>query len=373
MKQIQTQHWLTKTPLISWPYTTINKKHSKFFLDSMLTFCFQNDITFDINPSLINRITGGSHDLSSIFGHDLFNVHLKSLKNQNIMFLEQLTSLDGTILLDWKEIRRRSLSHNPSMRIPLWFEQLQQIVLDTTSTSPRQLQNNYITPQATHMKNHVITPINLYTRSKDWIGIWNPSINQTILGRIVGKWTHNNTITVEHWTNYTHTSTFQSPSLIRCPGCIINNPHFNHIERTQSTDSYTCTNLYYAHDAVPIQSSSPRVQDKKTKVIYHLDTPLYDIEQRAEFHSKFYNMIIPFSHDIDIFHPKENFIEKFIERGPIQKELHAIQHSFQEATTLKFYTDGSVIDIGKESMSMSLAFYQTHWQSPSSTFAATLD
>jgi hypothetical protein len=54
LKQIQTQHWLTKTPLISWPYTTINKKHSKFFLDSMLTFCFQNDITFDINPSLIN-------------------------------------------------------------------------------------------------------------------------------------------------------------------------------------------------------------------------------------------------------------------------------------------------------------------------------
>ena len=128
------------------------------------------------------------------------------------------------------------------------------------------------------------------------------------------------------------------------------------------------------HDAVEIQKErDPKSHDRNTKLIYRFNTPLYDINQRAEFHSKFYNGIIPHQIDHDNFTYKHNLLERFIERGPIQKELHAIQHSFRNTTHLDFYTDGSVIDIGKMSMSMSLAFYQNRYATPEAKFKATLE
>src|SRR5205085_229359 len=47
--------------------------------------------------------------------------------------------------------------------------------------------------------------------------------------------------------------------------------------------------------------------------------------------------------------------------------------SFKDATHLQFFTDGSVIDIRKESMNMSLAFIQTHHLSETQEFKATLN
>src|SRR6266480_3182318 len=87
----------------------------------------------------------------------------------------------------------------------------------------------------------------------------------------------------------------------------------------------------------------------------------------------FLHNMLPFYEDTNIIIQRDNYIERFIEKGPIQKELYAIQHSFKDATHLQFFTDGSVIDIGKESMSMSLAFVQTHHLSETREFKATLD
>src|SRR5215213_437953 len=69
LKQIQTQEWLSQNPLIDWPYETTERKHYKLFLQSMISLCHQNEISFNINPSLTNRITGGIHSILSFLGN----------------------------------------------------------------------------------------------------------------------------------------------------------------------------------------------------------------------------------------------------------------------------------------------------------------
>ena len=88
---------------------------------------------------------------------------------------------------------------------------------------------------------------------------------------------------------------------------------------------------------------------------------------------KFFNNVISYIKDTDIYIPKINFLERFLEKALIMKELHSIQNSFRNATTLQFYTDGSVVNIRKELMSMSLAFYQNHFSALTARFKATLE
>jgi len=311
LKQIQTQEWLSENPLIDWPYDKIEKRHTKFFLHSMITLCQQHEISFNINPSLNNRITGGKYHIRQILGN-LTKNDITSLRNQQIMFLEQLTSLNGKILLEWKHIRRRNFADFPSLKAPSWYEKIKTKFLDPLNTMIT-IPNDYCVP-ATTMKGYEIKPIIMNNNKQDWVGVWHPQANQTILGKIVKKWTTNNTITLEHWIEHNATSTIQNPTLIRCPGCAINNPYYNHVERSK-TYSYNCTNLYYMHDAVEIQKErDPKSHDRNTKIIYRFDTPLYDINQRAEFHSKFYNGIIPHQIDHDNFTRKQNILKRFIER-----------------------------------------------------------
>ena len=70
---------------------------------------------------------------------------------------------------------------------------------------------------------------------------------------------------------------------------------------------------------------------------------------------------------------EEKLLIRFTEKGPIQKELYLNQCQLINAKELHFYTDGSVIDLGKESMSMSFAILQTHPNAPSIKFKALLE
>ena len=88
---------------------------------------------------------------------------------------------------------------------------------------------------------------------------------------------------------------------------------------------------------------------------------------------KFFNNVILYIEDNDIYIPKEDFLERFLEKELIMKKLHSIQNSFKNATTLQFYTDSSVVDIGKELISMSLAFYQNHFFALITRFKATIE
>ena len=257
--------------MVFWPYRTFTRTDIKRFMFSMITFCFQQDFTFDVSPSKINRITGGKIFLRSIID-DLTRSDLRSLRNQQILFLEQLTSLDGKILMDWHLIRNRNFTATPAKFAPAWFKKLETNLLNP-SNEHRLIPAEFIL-RAHNMKGHEILPIDLSTRALNWIGIWNPVINLPILGRIVKKNEDNRTIIVEHWIIDNNTSTINHPNLTRCNGCQNHNTSFSSISRTAHIDTYRYANLFTADDAVIIQSSSPK---KINNNLYYFDTPQYDI------------------------------------------------------------------------------------------------
>jgi hypothetical protein len=130
----------------------------------MLTLCKQHRISYGINPVQYSQIYGGKTTIRSIFGN-ISKPQIKSLRNQSIMFLEQLTSLDGKFLLPWKCIRERTFSINPCNRTPSWFNQLESIII--VDASSRMIQPD-LAISATHMKGHKIPPIDMTNNDNIW-------------------------------------------------------------------------------------------------------------------------------------------------------------------------------------------------------------
>ena len=76
---------------------------------------------------------------------------------------------------------------------------------------------------------------------------------------------------------------------------------------------------------------------------------------------------------IDHIPNQTNLLLRYTDRGPIQKELLAIQNQFQHMKDFSFYTDGSLVELGNEMISMSLAFMQVDCRSPEIKFRATFE
>ena len=95
---------------------------------------------------------------------DLTRDDLRSLRNQHILFLEQLTSLDGKLLLDWHIVRNRKFVASPAKFAPAWFKKLE-TKLFNPSNEHRLIPTEFIL-RAHNMKGHEILPIDLSNRAR---------------------------------------------------------------------------------------------------------------------------------------------------------------------------------------------------------------
>src|SRR5581483_1563137 len=93
LKQLQFREWLKNTPLFDWPYDIVPKKFYSSYLAFMISLCRKSEITFNISHSHMNSIFDGKLELRHILPD--FAKHMKQLQLRNIMFLEQLTSING--------------------------------------------------------------------------------------------------------------------------------------------------------------------------------------------------------------------------------------------------------------------------------------
>src|SRR6185503_11594501 len=89
--KLQFNRWLPKNPLVCWHTSaTTNKDHIADLLSNLSKF----HLGFELNPLLINEIKGGTIPLINILDRFSYKNALKSLKYNNIMYLDQITSLD---------------------------------------------------------------------------------------------------------------------------------------------------------------------------------------------------------------------------------------------------------------------------------------
>jgi ribonuclease HI len=362
--QLQFQEWLPTSPLISWPYDKINKRFSSRFFAFMLTLCRQQQISFDVAPLRSSSIVGGTTYIRDII--TLSPSDLKSLRNQSILYMEQLTSLDGRSLLTWNLIMRKSFIVSRSFRSPIWFRRLEAAVLPFADS--RLLHADFCTTVATSMKGTVLSPsLPSVTRSRDWVAIWNPILQSVSLGRSISPSHSPDTILIEHW--FISASTASSFTLSRCSGCSIHNPDY----AVNNSRLFSCINIFTLSDSILI-SSIPSDVKKLSSSSFLFSLPLFDILQKADFHMKFsYNLLPYYEPLVPSMRLSDNFLTRFISKGRSLQELSTIQSRFSSSSRLEFYTDGSLIRQNSLDSNLSCAFIQTYGFAVPTTFCAQLE
>jgi hypothetical protein len=176
-----------------------------------------------------------------------------------------------------------------------------------------------------------------------------------------------------HWIIDQQRSTPNEPIIIQCSGCYINNCSHNLYETHLNLAINPCINTFSIFEAVTIPNECMKCFNKHNRSAYLLNIPLFEILQTAEFHTKFLHGILPYTNTPVPHTPQYNLINRYIEKGPVRNILHSSQEQFRSSLYLEFYTDGSVINLGKESISTSISFLQTGETAPRISFSATID
>ena len=132
LNKIQQLEGLSRSPLVDWPYTAIPKKQLTSFTTAMITFCRQHGFSFDINRNVDNLILGGNNTIRKAIPEPTYAQARNQLNNHSFLYIEQLTSLDGSYLLNWRDISRRY--NAKTFKTPKWFIELSSTVLENTYT-----------------------------------------------------------------------------------------------------------------------------------------------------------------------------------------------------------------------------------------------
>ena len=128
------------------------------------------------------------------------------------MFLDQLTSLDGSYLNLWNELKYENYI-NISTKPPLWFQHLEKhIVIDPDLT--RRLHSDWKCPPHSPSE-HSLLEINKKLRPKEWIASWLPSNNDVVYGQVCKNYT-NKQILLQHWTTTAHTYNVSPSKIHHC-------------------------------------------------------------------------------------------------------------------------------------------------------------
>jgi hypothetical protein len=144
---IQKKLWLPESPLINFPFTSktefkkIHKKLDNNFILNNILLMKQEEITFfqNTNMNIIKngKVIGGNISILEIIGIKNYIANIKDLRNNKLLYLEQLTNLSRTHLLTWWQCNQRKYilkkSNGTSKRQPLVYDIIKEIT--TTSMS----------------------------------------------------------------------------------------------------------------------------------------------------------------------------------------------------------------------------------------------
>ena len=359
LKRLQVDECLVNSPLVDWKFENFNRHIRSNFILSMITLCNIHKFSFTIKNQDKYTIQGGRIILRDIMGHELWYQYKKSIKIYNILFLEQITSLRGDCILNWRDIMRKNFISYSANKIPKWFILLEQKLLVSSQIfNSRKIKNELIFP-CKNFKGHDFNYIELNNRRKDWVAIWNPFLQRSILGRIIKKYPDTNQIILEHWIYNEDQLFVKNPNISLCSGCIINNPNCNGVEQKATIFETTCANLYYAYDALPVWDKGVKVIQKNKA--YWTEFSIFEVLQQAEYHFSFLHKLIEYKIEKTIPFSNEfrGVLDKHIAKGPLKKELFIIQQQLINLSTLNFYIDGSVKDYASVNAKAALAFVQT--------------
>ena len=329
----------------------------------MLSLCKANSVDFDVSPSRHNRIEEGQLELRDIFPY--FDKYRLLFRRHNIMFLEQLVALNGTHLLNWKAIGQKTFSSLSVVqnKPPNWFWVLESFLLSFPHSDSRMLRPSWVIhtlPSNFRGSSQLfIAP----GRSKEWVVVYSVRHLSPFFGRIVNKDLSSGTFVMEYWHLHLVLSTSQTSVLARCTQDAFLHLELHHI--------YGVAGVFNAADAVVIRDVKLWSPGSN---LYSFSYMVEDLFSQAYFKWHFNHSIIPFSyasHTSSFL--AEDPIARFLAASPSLPILQDIRNSFADFLNFEFYTDGSLIHLGSENLSMSCSFYQSLDLAPRLSFATTIE
>ncbi|CAB4442142.1 unnamed protein product [Rhizophagus irregularis] len=260
------------------------------------------------NYNLQINSRGGNIEIRSLIPLFLFIKSLKLLKNRSIMFLEQITTLDGKSLINWKDLKFRSFSQSMALAlIPYWFTYIKNISLLPDS---HLLLPNLQTPSAHNFKGITITHPSFDNRVKGWTVFWVDRFNSSFFGKIIKKDTEKKKIYIQHFSpSRQNNLTFFDP----CHGCILNNH--------QNSD---CIIIIPRTDLILIPNNTITQITMRSRA--SLD--LRDLFLQARFLYHFNRRLIPFYQDSIFIKRTDNIITKYIDFSDSHNGLESCSMSF---------------------------------------------
>src|SRR6266511_2744049 len=354
--KLQAKWHLPQSPLADWPIR--HKPNGKDYIADLLSGMKDFDLSFEVDPLFLNKIEGGTISITSVLDVKSITNALTSLRHNNMMFLDQVTSLDGIMLSRW--IDTRLYVQNTVGKATKWFSILESIVLQSPQSSLR-LKLEFQTPCKPPGD---YTPLTLIkkARPKEWITVWhNPSRN-SLYGQVCKTINDNQEILFAHWKNdfsTIHSSPSHQPlQLVQCQGCNLNDISIDTINKYSKTPRPPCVISCFHNDALHVPTTTKKKTD--SNITFSISTLV--LKQIAKHHYMTNNPIpnsniitypenIAFQHTpIPPFKSPFTFIEKYITSPTYCRELTRISHIFSSRNTFTFYTDGSVQRINNVTM-----------------------
>ena len=347
--KLQSAWCLSESPLKSWPIK--RQPNGKDYIVDLLCSIHELGLSFEVDPNFVNRIEGGTIAISSILDIKSIKNALTSLKFNHILYLDQVTSLDGLMLLKW--IDTRLYEQTTVGKAPKWFSILEDLVLQSPLTS-RRLKPEFTTPYKTP-GDYSPLELRIKARPREWVAVWTNQIQNVTYGQICKSMNNNQDLMISHWdTDFSaiqSSPSHQPLTLKKCQGCTLNDPSIDIITKYSKNPRPPCVFTCRHDDALNIPTTNKKKTD--TNIIFSFST--FSLKQIVKFHFMKNNPIAntnfvsyPETISTSKFNPITSFvspfayIEKYIKSPIFKRELTKIANKFDRYSHLSFYTDGSV-------------------------------
>jgi len=305
---------IPSSPLLLTQFTAFTKTKSMNtdFIFRILFFASKLGLS-------LARPLRASQNVNSIPIHTLFEnnptaygKYLHMIKRSNIQHLHQCTSVDGTILLPYREAFSRNSSANPGTKVPKWYKHLANTV---TGGNSWRLLDTYIrthSPQ-TNIASTSIQPPPLQkapvprkeSRAAYWCALWDNSSNSPIFGKAI--YSSPSILRLQHWipiynttiaTQQSLTPTSRRLQLKECTGCYLNTDVIVSSNRNNGYfDQFPCRIPCQHNEAVKLTiSSSPRF-DRHLELAFNTTLAKLTSDIRSSFFPHTINtsaMLTPF-------------------------------------------------------------------------------
>ncbi|PKK67774.1 hypothetical protein RhiirC2_783091 [Rhizophagus irregularis] len=218
MRNLQLKYW---TSYCLGEHGEVLTLGNNSYLGDALKILKENNLTICDHEIVDGRnysIKGGNIKIEDIFTPLEYKKWKTSLKNKNILFLEQCLEVSKRKILKWKHLCKAQGSSIKG-KSPKWYERL--IELTTDKDGSRNLSCKYVNKN----KNWSCRKqINLYDEEND-IGknqliTWNDNNNDIVFGKYKKKSKSKNFKKIGvHWIIENMSNMDDSPNLIKCSGC----------------------------------------------------------------------------------------------------------------------------------------------------------